>query len=98
MKKFVLQCNRCTVATRSFNLSSVHIQKEGTLGTSLMIKIFFALNLLIFLLQTDFEEISKLSKMARKREKTFIQLNWSQNEKAQLEKGMQAFCFFIFGI
>ena len=63
-----------------------------------MIKIFFALNLLIFLLQTDFEEISKLSKMARKREKTFIQLNWSQNEKAQLEKGMQAFCFFIFGI
>ena len=58
----------------------------------------FCLNQLNFLRQTDLEEISELSKVVWKKGKTFIQLNWSQNEKVQLEKRVRTFCFFIFGI
>ena len=42
---------------------------------------FFCLNQLIVLLQTDIEEISQLSKMVRKRGKSFVELNWSQNKR-----------------
>ena len=38
-----------------------------------------------FLLQTNLEEISQLSEMVWKRGKTFIQLNWPQNEKGYLK-------------
>ena len=34
--------------------------------------------------------------MVRKRGKTSICLNWFQNEKVQLEKCIETFCFFIF--
>ena len=46
---------------------------ESSLGTKLLRekKIFF-LNQLTVLLQTDLEEISQLSKIVRKRGKTFI--------------------------
>ena len=72
MKKFILHCNRFTVVTRYFNLDFVRIKNEGTLGTRLLSKFFFHLNSLIFLLQTELEEISQLSKLVPKRGKTFI--------------------------
>ena len=72
MKKLVLHCNRCTVVTRFFNLDFVCILKEGTVGTRFLSKIFFSLNRLVFLLQTSLEEISQLSKVVRKRGKTFV--------------------------
>ena len=59
--------------------------KGRYLGTKLLSKFFFCLNRIIFLLQTDLKEISQLSKMVRKRGKTFIWLNWSQNEKGRLQ-------------
>ena len=32
-RTFVLNCNRCTVHKRFFNLNFVHLQKKGILGT-----------------------------------------------------------------
>ena len=91
MKKFVVHCNRCTVVTRFFGLDFVRILKEGTLGTRLLSKNLICLNMLIFLLQTDLEEISQLFKLVQKIGKTFILLNWSQNEQGLLEKDVRAF-------
>ena len=85
MKKVVLRCNRGIVVTWFFNLQFFHIYKEGTLGTRLINQFFFLWTRQLF-------------ENGPKKKKTFISLNWSQNEKVQLEKDMRTFCKFIFGI
>ena len=59
----------------------------------------FCLNQLIFLLQIDLEKVSKLSKMVLKKRKNLYLIKLLSKWKTrQLEKGIPAFCFFIFGI
>ena len=65
MKKFVLHCNRCTVLTGFFNLNFGGRYPWNEIDE----RNVFCLNQLIFLLQTDLEEISELFKIVRKKEK-----------------------------
>ena len=72
MKKFILHGNRCIVVTRFFNLDFArHIKGRYPWNEVAEQKIFLSQQA-SFLLQTGLEEISQLSKIVRKRGKTFI--------------------------
>ena len=72
MKKFILHGNRCIVVTRFFNLDFArHVKGRYPWNEVAEQKIFFSQQA-SFLLQTGLEEISQLSKIVRKRGKTFI--------------------------
>ena len=69
MKKFVLHCNRCTVATEFFDVTFVPKWKEGTIGEVDKQKKNFCQNQSIVLLQNKFPNCPKWS---GKEEQTFI--------------------------
>ena len=95
--KLVLHCSKCTVVTRFFHLAFVRIQKEGILRTKLVSKMFFLSEQAnFFSFRPTWKKFPTVQNAPEKRKNLY--LNWPQNEKERLERGMRASQFFIFGI
>ena len=101
MKLIVLYCSRCTVVTRFFNLFRFcpYIKAEYP-WNEVAKQIFFLSEQAKFFcfrkIGRNLEQTwKKLSKMVRKRGKTFIQLNWPQWKRA-IRKGHTSFLVIRF--